>query len=167
MHLDLKAANKFEVDDSELAQVFEKRQRSQKEYGPLFGGQFKPYVPSESIMQKFKEKAIEFNQYNPNYGDPFQEALPVLGEMIRSFQGADLSKGFKFNLKNFVKEEKIQPPSFDPTRGELPPQPMPNPQVVTPPMPQVSSLNQGLTPSESSLLSREEQGIRLKQRGLA
>jgi len=87
--------------------------------------------------------------------------------MIRSFQGADLSKGFKFNLKNFVKEEKIQPPSFDPTRGELPPQPMPNPQVVTPPMPQVSSLNQGLTPSESSLLSREEQGIRLKQRGLA
>ena len=44
---------------------------------------------------------------------------------------------------------------------------MPNPQVVTPPMPQISSLNQGLTPSESSLLSREEQGIRLKQRGLA
>ena len=167
MHLDLKAANKFEVDDSELAQVFERRQRSQKEYGPLFGGQFKPYVPSESIMQKFKQKSFEFNEANPGYGDPFQEALPVLGEMIRSFQGADLSKGFKFNLKDFIQEEKIQPPSFDPTRGALPPQPMPSPQVVTPPMPQVSSLNQGLTPSESTLLSREEQNIRLRQRGLA
>jgi hypothetical protein len=44
---------------------------------------------------------------------------------------------------------------------------MPSPQVVTPPMPQVSSLNQGLTPSESTLLSREEQNIRLRQRGLA
>jgi len=167
MHLDLKAANKFEVDDSELAQVFERRQRSQKEYGPLFEGQFKPYIPSESIMQKFKQKSFEFNEANPGYGDPFQEALPVLGGMIRSFQGADLSKKFKFNLKDFIQEEKIQPPSFDPTRGELPPQPMPNPQVVTPPVPQVSSLNQGLTPSESALLSREEQNIRLKQRGLA
>jgi hypothetical protein len=167
MHLDLKAANKFEVDDSELAQVFERRQRSQKEYGSLFEGQFKPYIPSESIMQKFKQKSFEFNEANPGYGDPFQEALPVLGGMIRSFQGADLSKKFKFNLKDFIQEEKIQPPSFDPTRGELPPQPMPNPQVVTPPVPQVSSLNQGLTPSESALLSREEQNIRLKQRGLA
>ena len=167
MHLDLKAANKFEVENSELAQVFEKRQRSSKEYGPLFAGQFKPYVPSESIMKKFKEKALEFNESNPGYGDPFQEALPVVGEMIRSFQGADLSKTFKFNLKDFIQEEKIQPPSFDPTRGELPPQPMPSPQVVTPPVPQVSSLNQGLTPSESALLSREEQNIKLKQRGLA
>jgi hypothetical protein len=167
MHLDLKAANKFEVDDSELAQVFERRQRSQKEYGPLFGGEFKPYIPSESIMKRFKEQALKFNESNPNYGDPFQEALPVLGEMIRSFQGTDLSKRFKFNLKDFMEEKKIQQPSFDPTRGELPPQPMPNPQVVTPPMPQVSSLNQGLTPSESALLNTEEQNIRLRQRGLA
>jgi hypothetical protein len=167
MHLDLKAANKFEVENLELAQVFEKRQRSSKEYGPLFEGQFKPYVPSESIMQKFKEQALKFNESNPGYGDPFQEALPVIGEMIRSFQGEDLSKRFKFNLKDFIQEEKIQQPSFDPTRGELPSQPMPSPQVVTPPVPQVSSLNQGLTPSESVLLSREEQNIRLRQRGLA
>jgi hypothetical protein len=34
-------------------------------------------------------------------------------------------------------------------------------------VPQVSYLNQGLTPSESVLLSREEQNIRLRQRGLA
>jgi len=133
----------------------------------LFEGQFKPYVPSESIMQKFKEQALKFNESNPGYGDPFQEALPVIGEMIRSFQGEDLSKRFKFNLKDFIQEEKIQQPSFDPTRGELPSQPMPSPQVVTPPVPQVSSLNQGLTPSESVLLSREEQNIRLRQRGLA
>jgi hypothetical protein len=35
----------------------------------------------------------------------------------------------------------------------LPPQPMPNQQVISPPMPQMSQLNQGLTPTESALLS--------------
>jgi hypothetical protein len=79
MHLDLKAANKFEVDNSELAQVFDKRQRSSKEYGPLFMGQFKPYVPSESTLRRGQEKALEFNAANPSYGDPFREALPVIG----------------------------------------------------------------------------------------
>ena len=167
MYLDLKAANKFEVEDPELAQVFERRKISSKEYGPLFTGQFKPYVPSEAILQRAAEKTSEFNAVNPNYGDPFEEAIPVLREMIQSFQGADLSKSFKPKLKNFIQEDKIQPLPFDPTKGELPPQPMPNPQVITPPIPQITSLNQGLTPSESSLLSREEQNIRLRQRGLA
>jgi hypothetical protein len=87
--------------------------------------------------------------------------------MVRSFQGADLSKTFKFNLEDFIKEEKKQPTSFDPLRGELPPQPMPNPQVVTPSVPQVSSLNQGLTVSENAYLSESEKQMRLRQRGLA
>jgi hypothetical protein len=56
MHLDLKAANQFEVTDEELAEVFEKRQRSPKEYGPLFEGAFKPYIPSENIAEKFATK---------------------------------------------------------------------------------------------------------------
>jgi len=167
MHLDLKAANKFEIDNRELAEVFEKRQRSSKEYGPLFTGQFKPYIPSESILRRAEEKTLEFNTANPKYGNPFEEATPVLAQMIRSFQGADLSKSFKFNLNDFIKEEKVKPSGFDPYRSELPPQPMPNPQVVTPPTPQVNFLNQGLTPTESALLSREEQNTRLKQRGLA
>jgi hypothetical protein len=53
MHLDLKAANQFEVEDYELAEVFEKRKRSSKEYGPLFEGAFRPYTPSNNIAEKF------------------------------------------------------------------------------------------------------------------
>jgi hypothetical protein len=49
----------------------------------------------------------------------------------------------------------------------LPPQPMPNQQVISPPMPQMSQLNQGLTPAESSYLSEDEKQMRLRQRGLA
>jgi hypothetical protein len=48
----------------------------------------------------------------------------------------------------------------------LPPQPMPDPQVVQP-MPQAPGImNQGLTPTENALLSEEEKQIRLRQRGL-
>ena len=49
----------------------------------------------------------------------------------------------------------------------LPPQPMPNQQVISPPPVQVSQLNQGLTPAESSYLSEDEKQMRLRQRGLA
>jgi hypothetical protein len=48
----------------------------------------------------------------------------------------------------------------------LPPQPMPNQQVISPPMPQMAQLNQGLTPSENALLSDSEKQMRLRQRGL-
>jgi hypothetical protein len=44
---------------------------------------------------------------------------------------------------------------------------MPNQQVISPPMPQMAQLNQGLTPSENALLSDSEKQIRLRQRGLA
>ena len=62
MHLDLKAANQFDVEDNELAAVFEERKRSSKEYGPLFEGQFKPFVPSEGIMDAFEKKSRGFQR---------------------------------------------------------------------------------------------------------
>jgi uncharacterized protein YbcI len=43
---------------------------------------------------------------------------------------------------------------------------MPNPSVVQAPA-QMNMMQNGLTPTESALLSQEEQQIRLKQRGLA
>ena len=167
MHLDLKAANQFDVEDNELAAVFEERKRSSKEYGPLFEGQFKPFVPSEGIMDAFEKKSRGFQEKNPDYVNPFQEAAPIIIDMIKSFEGADLSKTFKFKLSDFT-EVKEEEPSFDPTTGSLPlpQQPMPNPQIVSNPMPQGTTLNQGLTPTESALLSPQEQQMRLKQRGL-
>ena len=56
MHLDLKAANQFDVEDDQLAEVFAKRNVSVSNYGPLFEGQFKPYIPSESIVEKVSKK---------------------------------------------------------------------------------------------------------------
>jgi hypothetical protein len=169
MHLDLKAANEFEVTDEKLAEVFEKRKRSPKEYGPLFEGSFKPYIPSKNIAEKFYLKTEEFQRSDPNYKNPFEEAAPIIFKMIEDMAGADLSKPFKFKLSDYgIEEEETTPTkggSFNPYRSQLPEQPMPNQQVIQPQQ-QAAITQSGLTPTESALLSPAEQQIRLRQRGL-
>jgi hypothetical protein len=170
MHLDLKAANEFDVENGELAEVFEKRNISAREYGPLFQGQFRPYTPSDSIIEKFYQKAEEFSATNPMYGNPFEEALPILTEMIEEFSGSDLSKSWKFKPSDFdIQEEQQSAPSKDPFKqSALPPQPMPSANIVqTATLPAPGTMNQGLTAVENALLSDEEKQIRLRQRGLA
>jgi hypothetical protein len=169
MHLDLKAANQFDVEDSELAAVFEDRGISRQEYGALFGGDFRPYTPSQNIVEKFARKADEFREANPAYEDPFQEALPTIIEMIQEFSGADLSGSWDFKPSDFGLEEVDEEIQFkDPTLGSLPQQPMPSANVAqTSALPATGVMNQGLTPVENALLSEEEKQIRLRQRGLA
>ena len=169
MYLDLKAANKFDVDDSELAAVFEDRGISKREYGALFGGDFRPYTPSKNIVEKFARKADEFREANPAYKDPFQEALPTIIEMIQEFSGADLSESWNFKPSDFGIEEVDEEIQFkDPTLGSLPQQPMPSNQVIqTSQLQGMGNMNQGLTPIENALLSDEEKQIRLRNRGMA
>ena len=173
MHLDLKAANEFEVEDQELAAVFDERNRSVKEYGPLFEGMFRPYIPSEGIIEKFARKSEEFQRSNPGYENPFEGASDTIAEMINQFSGADLSKGFDFNLSDFTSEMDKQielEDAFDPfSSSSLPPTPMPNQQVVqtATAMPAAGAMNQGLTPTENALYSEEEKQITLRNRGLA
>ena len=75
-----------------------------------------------------KKNREGFKEKNPDYVNPFQEAAPIIIDMIKSFEGADLSKTFKFKLSDFT-EVKEEEPSFDPTTGSLPlpQQPMPKP----------------------------------------
>jgi len=173
MHLDLKAANKFDVEDEELANVFEQRNKSSTEYGPLFEGVFNPYIPSEGIIEAFAKKSEEFQQSNPQYENPFEEASDTIIKMINEFSGADLNKNFDFNLSDFTDEidEQIElEDAFDPFKSsQLPPTPMPDSQAVqsTAAMPAAGAMNQGLTPTENALLSEEEKQIRLRSRGLA
>ena len=103
------------------------------------------------------------------YGNPFEEALPILTEMIEEFSGSDLSKSWKFKPSDFgIQEEQQSAPSKDPFKqSALPPQPMPSANVVqTAALPATGAMNQGLTPIENALFTEEEKAMRLKQRGL-
>jgi hypothetical protein len=167
MHLDLKAANEFEVEDEELAKVFDGRGMPTNVYGPFFEGIFRPYIPSEKIVSKF----YEIDQKNNS--NAMEQALPVINQMIQSFQNAPLDRPFKFKLSDFNlddgSESKPASDTFDPfSQAPLPETPGVNPQVVSTPMPAPGTVSQsGLTPTEQALLSSEEQQIRLRQRGMA
>ena len=72
----------------------------------------------------------------------------------------NLYQDWNIDLQDFL------PDTSPEGQSALPPQPMPDPQVVQP-MPQAPGImNQGLTPTENALLSEEEKQIRLRQRGL-
>ncbi len=83
--------------------------------------------------------------------------------MNNAFSQIKLNQDFPFNVEDFLPQssKEVTPQS------NLPIQPMPNASILTPPIQQVVGLQNGLTPTESALLSPEEQGIRLRQRGLA
>ena len=168
MHLDLEAGKQFDVTDDQYAEVFEKRLRSSKEYGPFIEGVFMPYKPSKNIARKFEEKSREFAASNPTYENPFEAALPTIIKMVEEMQGADLSKEFKFKLSDFIEEEQEAPTGGrDLILDSLGEVPQPNPSVLQATAQATPNVMQsGLTPTESALLSEEEKMIALRNRGL-
>jgi hypothetical protein len=95
MHLDLKAANEFEVTEDELAEVFVDRGIPGGTYGAMFEGEFRPYRPSTNILNKF------FDIDEENGTNSMEQALPIIDEMIEAFQNAPLDRPFKFRLRDF------------------------------------------------------------------
>ena len=167
MHLDLEAGREFDVTDDDYVQVFEKRLRSVNEYGPFIDGVFMPYKPSENIARKFEEKSQEFQRTNPGYRNPFEEALPVIIDMIDKMQDTDLKKEFPFKPSDFGIDAKTPTGGQDPILDSLGEVPMPSTSVVQTAQATPNVMNTGLTPTEQALLSEEERMIALRNRGLA
>ena len=167
MHLDLEAGRQFDVTDDDYVQVFEKRLRSVNEYGPFIDGVFMPYKPSENIARKFEEKSQEFQRTNPGYRNPFEEALPVIIDMIDKMQDTDLKKEFPFKPSDFGIDDKTPTGGQDPILDSLGEVPMPSTSVVQTAQATPNVMNTGLTPTEQALLSEEERMIALRNRGLA
>jgi len=144
------------VPKGKIGEIFNKRGYS-SDFRYLNGGIFKPYYPSANIQKKFIEIAQDTNQPNP-----FQQARPAIDRMYK-----DMVKQ-RFNKEWTLKLEDYLPAAEPQSRAPLPPQPQPNPQVVSSMQQQTPNVMQsGLTPTEGALLSEEEKMIKLRQRGLA
>jgi hypothetical protein len=162
----LDAAKLLGADEQELAIKYKERGESNA-YIFLDKGEFKPFDVSPSTRDKIiaqREKLeSEFNDLQ--FLAPLDsDVLNTLGEIQKDLYGIPLSGNFKdyINPKNYLFGEKSEAPS---NVQPLPPQPMPNQQVVQQPQPNV--MQSGLTPTESALLNESEKVLRLKQRGLA
>ena len=119
----------------------------------------------EDIRAKFEDLSI------PAGID--RETLRAIQKMTQDMYRMNLEEDFnkQIKLEDYLPKQQSSLPGASGERQvtqvpPLPPQPMPNQQVISPPMPQMSQLNQGLTPAESSYLSEDEKQIRLRQRGL-
>jgi hypothetical protein len=166
MFKNINSAEILGVQTNELFQEFKDRQLSGLTFNNLKQGNFETYYPSLDIQRKFKE--ISENLGEPN---PFTEVAPTLREIQREMSTLSLSDAFNINIGDYLFESDlgdILPSLSSPTMT-----PSPNPSVIgqgqnlVQAVPGSNTLPTGLTPTESALLSPEEQQIRLRQRGLA
>ena len=136
---------------------------------------FRPYTISRPLYKKTEEISAELKAGfdNIEVTTPLNEkTLMRLEKLIEKMSKIKLGQNFDdyINIEDYLIGDKpslLGPRSEGPTNVQpLPPQPQPNPQVVSkPPMP----MNQqtGLTATETGLLTDAEKAIRLRQQGLA
>ena len=172
----IKAAQTLNASEDNISDLF-KRRGEKKNLIAIQDNRFRPINLTKPIKQGFER--IE-QQLRSDFDDATIPAgLPdyvedILNNLKETMQNIPLGDNFYKYIKpeDWIIREQGELPGASGERQvtqvpPLPPQPMPNQQVISPPMPQMSQLNQGLTPTESALLSQEEQQIRLRQRGLA
>ena len=151
----IKNAQTLGVGTNQLGNLFEARGLSNDTLYRLNQQRFEPFFPSEGVIEKFSEISRLTGQSNP-----FLEAQGVLQSMRNSFKSQNLNRPLSIDLGDFL-------PSADTSPEQTPTTPMPNASILTPPIQQITSSQNGLTPTEVALLSPEEQQMRLRQRGLA
>ena len=152
--------------------MFKERQES-KNYNAIRRDKFIPFDVTKTAREKFQEQEEalreEFNDLEIPAGLS-RETFRTIQEMRRDMFKLDLNDDFNIEmpLTNYLSQAPGASSEQQVTMvPPLAPQPQPNAQIVTPPAPPMAALNQGLTPTESALLSPDEQQMRLRQRGLS
>ena len=178
MHKNINAAEILGVSRNNLQNEFSDRQLSVSNFNNLRIGKYDPYVPSDDIRARFREIA-----QNLGTPDSFTIALPSLLRMQLDMRRLKLDGSFQKNIEpqRFSKGGLAYTPNLEEIdqvgidlndyllpevqTPPLPPQPMPNAQVLQKQGPG-GTMYQGLTPAENAYLSEEEKMIRLRDRGL-
>jgi hypothetical protein len=160
------------LEEKILAGLYDEREQGSL-YGYLKANRFDPFEITEKqeevIKKQYKDIIKNFNELV--YDKPLdRQTSKTIDRMVRDLSKLRLTDNFndKMKLENYlIQDQRSELPNQPPTNVQpLPPQPQPDPQVVSkPPMP----MNQqtGLTATETGLLTDAEKAIRLRQQGLA
>ena len=169
------AAEMLEAKNTDILKLFSKRAEVSN-YAAIKRDRFIPFgITSKTIIEaRRQEKNIrdKFEDLSIPAGidkKTLNSILKMTKQMYKMKLDGDFNEQIK--LEDYLIDKQSSLPGADDEKQltqvpPLPEQPMPNPQIITPPMPQMSQLNQGLTPAESALLSEEDKQLRLRQRGL-
>ena len=172
----IKAAQNLNATEDSIYDLFERRGEN-KNLDYIKDNQFRPINLTKPMKEGFERIEQELRS---NFDDATIPAgLPeyvedILYNLKEIMENIPLGDNFYKYIKpeDWIIREQGELPGASGERQvtqvpPLPPQPMPNQQVISPPPVQVSQLNQGLTPTESSYLSEDEKQMRLRQRGLS
>jgi len=117
---------------------------------------FTPYFPSQNIQREFRQIEERIGVDNP-----FEEARDVLLDIQDDLRDLSFDDEFNININDYLTPD----PGI---LGQMLPQtPDVNPALMSQVMPSQNVMETGLTPTEQALLSDEEKGIKLRQRGMA
>jgi hypothetical protein len=174
----IKAAQILEASEDSVYDLF-KRRGETRNYNDIIENRFKPFNITKNVKEGFERIQDELRR---NFDDAnIPAGLPdyvedILNNLKETMENIPLGDNFYKYIKPedwFIKDDRqgsLPGASSEKQVTQVPPlapQPMPNPQIISPPMPQMSQLNQGLTPTENALLSDSEKQIRLQHRGLS
>jgi len=149
MFKNIDAAQILGTNASSLRKEFADRQLSTETFNDLRRGKYEPYFPSKEIQDRFREIARNLGTANA-----FSSVAPTLRAMRSQMRFLTLDDIFDIDLNDF-------------SLGSVQTPPLPNtPQPVVNTQANVQNVNPttNLTPTETALLSPEEQVIRQKLR---
>jgi hypothetical protein len=149
MFKNIDAAQILGTNASSLRKEFADRQLSTETFNDLRRGKYEPYFPSKEIQDRFREIARNLGTANA-----FSSVAPTLRAMRSQMRFLTLNDIFDIDLNDFL-------------LGSVQTPPLPNtPQPVVNTQANVQNVNPttNLTPTETALLSPEEQVIRQKLR---
>jgi hypothetical protein len=160
MMKNLQGAQLLGTSQSELFREFKDRQLSGKTFGMLNRAQFDPYFPSLEIIKQFREIAQDIDEDNP-----FEEARDTLNELRQEFRNIGLDEDFDdaIDVGEWLEDEGEPLAQLGGTPLQTPDV---NPALMSQVLPSSNVMETGLTATEQALLSDEEKGIRLRQRGM-
>jgi len=149
MFKNIDAAQILGTNTSFLRKEFADRQLSTQTFNDLRRGKYEPYFPSKEIQDRFREIARNLGTANA-----FSLVAPTLRAMRSQMRFLNLDDIFDIDLNDF-------------SLGSVQTPPLPNtPQPVVNTQANVQNVNPttNLTPTETALLSPEEQAIRQRLR---
>ncbi len=149
MFKNIDAAQILGTNASSLRKEFADRQLSTETFNDLRRGKYEPYFPSKEIQDRFREIARNLGTANA-----FSSVAPTLRAMRSQMRFLTLDDIFDIDLNDF-------------SLGSVQTPPLPNtPQPVVNTQANVQNVNPttNLTPTETALLSPEEQAIRQRLR---
>ena len=153
------AAKTLGLRDKEIRQIFRDRGQGSLYNRYLRRNKFQPFTISDKMKKAYRDLAEEKNIPNPLT----KSSQKRINKIIKRLRKQRLNSDYIIREEDWM---SALPTEKTTQMSALPETPGVNPALMSQVLPSNNVMETGLTPTEQALLSDEEKGIRLRQRGM-